>query len=140
MGKGNVRGPRGEFLSEPVSVFGALIAQRRLELNLTQTGAAEKAGIDRTYWSRLERGERQVPAPWIVDQIVTGLEFPPGRAMRVYWAAAIIPPYLRNLEIEEELFHAISRIATADNPRRAIAFVNLAGALSDIVETTFPKP
>lgn len=40
--------------------FGDFIKQTRLEKNMYQEELAEKVGINRTYLSRLERGERNI--------------------------------------------------------------------------------
>ena len=40
--------------------FGFAVKARREELNLTQEGLADKAGIHRTYLSDIERGSRNV--------------------------------------------------------------------------------
>ena len=39
-------------------IIGARIQQHRVELDLTQAVAAERAGLDTTYWSQIERGVR----------------------------------------------------------------------------------
>ena len=39
-------------------IIGARIRQHRVELDLTQAVAAERAGLDTTYWSQIERGVR----------------------------------------------------------------------------------
>ena len=40
--------------------FGRIVRNKRMDLELTQEAAAEKAGMHPTYWSSVERGERNV--------------------------------------------------------------------------------
>lgn len=136
--RGNYNGGRGRaanFEGSTFSEFGALIRQRRLELNLTMAALAKRAELDHTYISRIERGERPPPAPWVTDKLVAALEFPPGRALRVYWAASIVPPFFRDPQVEEAVFEALKSIAEADNPMRAVALLRLAAAGSAVLET-----
>jgi transcriptional regulator with XRE-family HTH domain len=47
-------------MSKLLSLFGAAVRERRLELNLSQEGLAEKSGLHRTYISDIERGIRNI--------------------------------------------------------------------------------
>lgn len=51
-------------------VFGAVLKRYRTELNISQEELAFRAGVDRTYISRLERGTRQ---PTITTLIGLGI-------------------------------------------------------------------
>lgn len=129
------RGAEANFEGTKWSPFGALVRQRRLELNLTMKALATKAKLDHSYISRIERGERPPPAPWVIDQLCTALDFPPARAMRFYWAAGVIPPFFRDPDVEEPIFEALRAIAESDNPARAIALLRLGAAASSLLET-----
>lgn len=43
---------------DPLCVFGARVRARRTELGRSQESIAEAAGLHRTYFSAIERGER----------------------------------------------------------------------------------
>lgn len=129
------RGRAANFEGSTFSEFGALIRQRRLELNLTMIALAKKADLDHSYISRLERGERPPPAPWVTDKLVEALNFSAARALRVYWAACIVPPFFRDPQVEDAVFEALKSVAESDNPMRAVALLRLAAAGSAVIDT-----
>ena len=56
--------------------FGRLLRARRIELGLNQEDIAAAAGVDRTYVSLLERGQRQ-PTVTVLIQISRAMKLEP---------------------------------------------------------------
>lgn len=49
--------PAADHASQQLARLGATVRARREELSLSQEEAAYRAGYDRTYWGRIERGD-----------------------------------------------------------------------------------
>lgn len=62
-----MRGARGPRIN-PHSLYGC-----RIQAQYTLARLSEVSGVDRSYLSRLERGQRQYPAPEVVDKIADAL-------------------------------------------------------------------
>jgi DNA-binding XRE family transcriptional regulator len=58
---------------DPVMQFAANVRHRRKVLGITQEAAADRAQMDMSYWSRIERGVID-PGLWMVARIATTLE------------------------------------------------------------------
>lgn len=130
----NSRAKNGKFQSQPFSKLGSLITERRYELNVTQSGLARAAGIDSTYLSRLERGERE-PSQAVVDKIVGALELSYRRELAFYWAAGFIPPKFREQIIADQIFEAFLALGESGDPKRTIALMKLGAAASELLDT-----
>jgi len=63
--------------------LGQLIRARRKELNLTIEELAKKVGIDRTYFTRIEK-HGLLPSPKVMRDIVMNLKTNPTKYMRLY--------------------------------------------------------
>lgn len=64
-------------LNDTTRVFGERVRARRLELGLSQEGAAVRCGIHWTQLGKVERGQRSLRLETIV-KIAAGLEIEPG--------------------------------------------------------------
>ena len=76
--KPTVSRSRGRALSfEPriAEAFGAIARERRVQREVAQDAFALAAGIDRSYYGKLERGERQ-PSLALILRIARALELP----------------------------------------------------------------
>lgn len=63
--------------------LGQLIRARRKELGLTIEELAKKVGIDRTYFTRIEK-HGFLPSPKVMLNIVTNLKDKPAKYMELY--------------------------------------------------------
>jgi len=63
--------------------LGQLIRARRKKLGLTAEELAKKAGIDRTYLSKIEK-HNTLPSPKVLSNIVVHLNDKPNKYMRLY--------------------------------------------------------
>ena len=61
-------------------IIGARIQEQRKALDLTQAEAAERAGLDTTYWSQIERGVRIMSVESLF-KIATVLKVRPGELL-----------------------------------------------------------
>lgn len=68
----------GADTSRDRSLFGGSIRRRRQELGLSQEALAHRVGLDRTYVSSVERGERN-PGLENILRLAEGLDVPPSR-------------------------------------------------------------
>ena len=74
--------------SKPYRVaLGQSIRIRRMQLRLTQEALGARAGLDRTYVSGLERGERN-PSLDSLRKLAVALEWPPSELLRTAELAA----------------------------------------------------
>lgn len=64
-----------------VAIFAANVRRRRLELDLSQEGLAERAGVHRTYVGMLERGEKNVTI-YNIERIAQALGVEPHRLLQ----------------------------------------------------------
>lgn len=66
---------------ELVHVFAQNLRRIRLELDLSQEGLAERAGVHRTYVGMLERGEKNVTI-YNIERIAKALKVKPDLLLR----------------------------------------------------------
>lgn len=69
------------FAPDVAKAFGTAIRERRLERDIAQDAFAYAAGIDRSYYGKLERGERQ-PSLALLLRIADGLQLPGWELLR----------------------------------------------------------
>ncbi|WP_218827748.1 helix-turn-helix domain-containing protein [Rubricoccus marinus] len=62
---------------QPMDVIGPVVRARRKELGISQATLAERAAIDRTYVSSIERGQRNPTLPVLI-LLTVGLQLPQG--------------------------------------------------------------
>ena len=63
-------------------VFGSILRERRLELNLSQTDISELSKLDRTFISLVERGVRQ-PTLRSLFQLASALGLDPSEMLKL---------------------------------------------------------
>ena len=63
-------------------VFGSILRERRLELNLSQTDLSELSKLDRTFISLVERGVRQ-PTLRSLFQLASALGLDPSEMLKL---------------------------------------------------------
>lgn len=85
---------------EDTRTLGEYVRARRLALDMTLQDAAERSGVDRSYWSRLETGEYQTPNPRFLVAMARALDIEPEDlyALAGYAVPEKLPelvPYLR---------------------------------------------
>ena len=65
---------------QPMDVIGAVVRARRSELGISQETLAERARLDRTYVSSIERGKRN-PTLQALACLAVGLQLPRGELL-----------------------------------------------------------
>ncbi|MCH5586285.1 helix-turn-helix domain-containing protein [Shimazuella sp. AN120528] len=78
--------------------FGAYIKFQRKKKDMTLTDLANKSGVDQSYLSRLERGEKENPSADILAKIADGLE---EKRELIFYAAGYIDLDFDNLTIDQ---------------------------------------
>lgn len=73
--------------------FGKQLEVYRLRAGLSGAQLARTVGIDASYASRVERGERQPPSDSVIEAICRALDLSAADALALYRAAGRVPAY-----------------------------------------------
>lgn len=97
-----------------MSTFGDLLLQLRLRSGRSGSSVARGAGIDASYLSRLERGEREPPRPEVVEALIRELRLSPEDADRLLTAAGQPPRALARLGTNDPTIHLVASVLADD--------------------------
>lgn len=116
---------KGKIPLEPAAALrlGEAIADRSLQLRLSQRALAERSGISRSQLVRLLSGTGRLPLRATLDALEQALEWPPGHACQisrgsndpeVTYATPTVPPGLRQLQLTDEWIIFLTEASTHD--------------------------
>ena len=71
---------------QPMDAIGPVVRARRHELGISQETLAERARLDRTYVSSIERGKRN-PTLQVLAHLAAGLQLPRGELLAAVFDA-----------------------------------------------------
>lgn len=103
-------------------VLASIIRERRLELGLSKSAAARKAGVDRGTWHDIENGTRTNMQPVTLNQIDVALDWEVGHLRRL--ARPLDSP---QDDVEEQLRRKLIALAgslSGDKLRQAVDLVD----------------
>lgn len=78
--------------------FGSLLQQLRQRARQSGNALAKAAGIDPSYLSRIERGERDPPRRELIQSLIQELRLPPADADALLVAGGHLPEAIRRLD------------------------------------------
>ena len=96
--------------------FGDLLKRFRLRANLSQSALADRAGVDKSYVSKIENGDRKSPSRSLVIQLATILDLSTEEADLWLISAGYISPRMQRLAADglSRLHEEISLLNNGD--------------------------
>src|SRR5690242_16715547 len=97
-----------------MSTFGSLLLQLRLRSGRSGSSVARGAGIDASYLSRLERGEREPPRREVVDALIREMQLTGEDADGLLTAAGYPPRALARLGAQDPTIQLVASVLADD--------------------------
>jgi hypothetical protein len=119
-------GNKGKVPLEPAAArrLGEAIADRSLQLRLSQRALADRSGISRSQLVRLASGTGRLPLRATLDALERALEWPSRHACQVsqgtndpavtYAVPVLLPPDLRQLQLTDEWIIVLRQASARD--------------------------
>lgn len=91
--------------------FATTLRAYRRRAGMSQNALADLTGVDHSYCSRLESGERR-PSPGMVQRITEELELDVDEAVGLYLSAGYLPPWVMQNDGMRDLLRATIMLHT----------------------------